>query len=173
MLDRWKQYKALGSNLEGEKDIRATFEWQRLDWVTYAQQVGNLARSATLDNVNQGLVLLGESQKRFDEMHQNLEKLEALHSAESRRLTGLATDVTATARTLVFAAGIFGLVLGVVAGLILATTITRPLKQLLAALTAIAGGAGDLTARRPPALGPRRRRDSRDFPPGRGDYRRA
>jgi len=146
-LDRWTKYKALGSKLESEQDIQATFERSRLTWVASMKQVEDLGKQGTPEAIQQAVSLMPGVETQFQAMRDQLNTLEEIHDAEAARLEKAAAANVEESRNLVIVVSLAGGAFGLALGIWLALAISRPMKQMLAALKAIAQGAGDLTAR--------------------------
>lgn len=145
--DRWKKYKALGSHLPKEQDVQATFEQLRQQWLTAAQQIIADVSSGTPDGKAQAIAALPAYDKTFDTMRDQLDTLEGLHDDEANRLVKSAAATDSGARQLVLIFGVAGLLLALALAVWITSSIAGNLKRLLTAITEIAAGAGDLTAR--------------------------
>ncbi len=83
----------------------------------------------------------------MDNQQERLAKIAALWQDESARIAGQGVTTAQFAQSLALGATLVGLVLSVVLGLVLATSITRPLNKVVARLKDVSEGQGDLTQR--------------------------
>ncbi|MGE5590078.1 MAG: MCP four helix bundle domain-containing protein, partial [Bacillota bacterium] len=116
-LDRWNAYKALGSNLEGEKELQATFERNRQTWVASMEQVKSLGQAATPEAIELALPRMPALESQFQDMRDLLNQMEEMHDAESARLAKEAEAVSASSRQLVLLFSLVGLGFGLVLGI--------------------------------------------------------
>ena len=144
---RWDKYKALAQT-EKEKAIIPKFEAARSDWMAVSRKVvdGRLAdtrqgRRLALD------LTLGPAAEKFEAMREFMDQLTELNLEYSQQAHNDAVRNFKQAVTTILVVSVIALVLGFVLLVITSRAVTIPVKKVLAGLTEISQGEGDLTSR--------------------------
>ena len=84
---------------------------------------------------------------KMDTAEDRLAKIKELWDAESKRMAEQGIAMASFARNLALGATVVGLILAVILGLVLASSITRPVHKVVTMLKDVSEGEGDLTKR--------------------------
>jgi len=144
---RWNKYKALAQT-EAEKKLISVYDQAREEWQTDSRKVVDLAKTGTEADRQQAKVLtLGEANKRFEHMRDQIDKLTGIDLEQARHASENARAAFGSAVRILLLTILFGITAGVLLAWIIGRMITRPVNNMVDGLKDIAQGEGDLTKR--------------------------
>ena len=144
---RWEKYKALATT-DREKELIPKFEAARKEWMDISRQVVDGRKADTRQGRRLALDLsTGAANEKFEAMRDYIDKLTGINLEYAETGHREANDTYGDAVTTILWSSGLALVLGTAVILLIARGVTGPLNRVLAGLTDISQGEGDLTSR--------------------------
>lgn len=145
--ERWEKYKALAAT-EEEKAIIPVYEKARTEWEAVSKQIVEGRKSDTREGRRLAIDLsLGTAKEKFEAMREHINKLQEINQRISKESHQASKTTYSKLFAFILALTVVAILVAVFAWFLLNSTITRPVKELVARSQDLAEGEGDLTKR--------------------------
>ena len=136
--ERWNKYKALPATAE-EAALFPKYELARKEWIAISKRIVDGRKADTRQGRREALDLsTGEAAAKFEAMRDYLDKLTEINNGIARKERDTAAALYHNTVWIILSVTCFGLVLGIALSWIIGRGITKPLRQIIAELTASA-----------------------------------